>query len=62
MTGEALTVIGLLVWLFPVAVILVGSQLAPIEDDERIRQPGDVLLILAWPALPVLSLLRRIVS
>lgn len=54
--------IGLLVWLFPVAVILVGSQLAPIEDDQRIRRPGDVLLVLCWPMLPVLSLLRRIVS
>ena len=62
MSTDVLLVVALIVWLFPVAVIVIGSQLAPIEDDERIRKPGDVLLVVCWPLLPLLTLLRRIVS
>lgn len=56
---DVLIVVALIVWLFPAVVILIGSQLAPIEATERIRKPADVLLVICWPMLALLSLRRR---
>lgn len=59
MITELLLIIGLIVWLLPALVLIVGSQLAPIQDEERIRSPREVLAVLFWPVLVAISLFRR---
>lgn len=55
---SVIATVGLIVWLLPAVVVLVGSQLAPIPDQDRIRTPREVLAVLGWPILAAVSLVR----
>lgn len=52
-----LVVAGLIVWLVPVLALLIGSLLTA-PPEERLTTPRGVLMVLCWPVLAILFIVR----